>query len=134
MEALLAAREQWLNAFLAADVPQLKQIEADDFIAVSEVGVETRDTRYAAIVARTEAGRWFKQSAEIQDIDVRVMARGDLYQVVGRSQVIAKGSVIRDLYINELWGNRGGRWQVLSLHLCEASTPDALSEAELVKL
>lgn len=134
MEGLLAVREQWLNAFLAADVPQLKQIEADDFIAVSEMGIETRDTRYAAIVARREAGRWFKQSAEIQDIDVRVVARGDLYQVVGRSQVIAKGNVIRDLYINELWGNRDGRWQVLSLHLCEASTPDALSEAELVKL
>lgn len=131
MEGLLVAREQWLNAFLAADVPQLKQIEADDFIAISEMGIETRDIRYAAIVARREAGRWFKPSAEIQDIDVRVMARGDLYQLVGRSQVIAKGNVIRDLYINELWGNRGGCWQVLSLHLCEASTIDATSEVTL---
>lgn len=116
LSQLKNTRNLWYNAFYAGDVTQLKQLQTENFIVVTEKGTQSRRSQIDYIQAACALGEWFPQDAERRDIDVRFNQTSDGYEVAGTGYTLSgdtHGSVVR---FSEHWTWNGENWQVTALH------------------
>jgi hypothetical protein len=117
---LLKVRQEWYAAYFKGNTEVLANIEASDFVVISDRTIENQRL-YTNMQNAAKAGRWFPKGATNMDDDnLRVRLQGDLAVISGSGWTKVPGLLERPPEIKtaftEIWVKRDGRWRVMHLH------------------
>jgi ketosteroid isomerase-like protein len=109
-QKLMQMERESLEATIKNDVPTLEKFYADDWVGIDPAG---KSTTKAKAMADLKAGEYKIQSAELNDVKVRVF--GDTAVVTGgdteKSTYKGKDSTGKYAW-TDVWVMRQGHWQV----------------------
>jgi ketosteroid isomerase-like protein len=105
--------QEWADAMIAADIPKLNQIVADDWIE----GYPGRAATKATFLDDVKSGKHKLESCEFGPRDVQVLGNVAVLQGSVTETRIADGqrNTFRVTYM-DVWVKRGDRWMVFRSH------------------
>ena len=119
-EEIMRIRRDWYNAFFRGDTATMNRIETDDFIVVSESGLENKRSQLAGIQRAVKENRWKSSGVTLVDEDMKLRFHGETAVLSERSWNKESGqgnkSPESKAAVTEVWIKHDGRWQVMHLH------------------
>jgi hypothetical protein len=125
-EKLLATRQAWYDAYSRGDIGKMAQIEANDFLVISESGVQTREQQLSGIKKRVDEHKWMPKGTTHVSDELKVRFYGSSAVISGRgwTKFPEQRDPPKERYeLTEVWVSKNATWMVVHLHFNRSERP-----------